>query len=633
MDNFIVSARKYRPQSFDSVVGQHAITDTLKRAIVSHKLAGAYLFCGPRGVGKTTCARIFAKAINCLNPHEDGEACDECESCKSFNEGRSVNVQELNAAANNSVEDIRNIIDQVRIPPQLGHYKVVILDEVHMLSAAASNALLKTLEEPPSYVIFILATTEKQKILPTILSRCQIFDFNRMGVSDIVEQLKMIAQREQIQYEEAALNVIAQKDDGGMRDSLSIFDQVTSFSNGNITMDSVQRCLNVLDYEYYFKMTDALLTHNVSQALLIYNDVVTKGFNGGVFISGLASHLRDLLVSRQPETLSLLDVADSLRSHYTEQAARCKPQFLYQAIPLCDRCGNAYKTAYNKRLSVEICLIQISQLDVSDTPDAAGLGPTQTIKPLFKNTQPRAASCVPQAARPATPTSAPVSSDSGQGAGTPIQTVPSSQSPVSAASPTVPTTASKTSASSTPTAKPATGNASSILRHIGSVSIKLHSTGQTPVSPSANENGASYQPSQAHTDASASQAESEVREEAAFDAAQLAVSWRRFANSLPQSERASQGRMLGMTLDLEQGNRVIVNVNNEDVVKSMSAIFAQAQDFLRHDLHNSSLTLTPKIVISEEKQVIYDPRKLYTQLVQKNKAFAQVAKHFQLKID
>ena len=391
MDNFVVSARKYRPQKFEDVIGQQSIANTLKLAIKNQKLASAYLFCGPRGVGKTTCARIFAKAINCLNPQADGEACEQCESCVSFNEQRSVNIQELNAAANNSVEDIRAIIDQVRIPPQLGKYKVIILDEVHMLSQAAGNALLKTLEEPPSYVIFILATTEKHKIMQTILSRCQVFDFNRMEISDIVSNLKMVAANEGINCEEAALNVIAQKADGGMRDALSIFDQVNNFSQGNITHESVLQCINAIDYEYYFQMTTYLVEHKIVEAMLLYNDIVNKGFNGGVFISGLAAHLRDVLMSHDPATKPLLNVAESLKQRYVEQARQCPVRFLYHTIRTCDRCANEYKNSSNKRLSVEITLIEAAQYGTDDA-EASGLGPEQflpqiKLKRLFRKAQ------------------------------------------------------------------------------------------------------------------------------------------------------------------------------------------------------------------------------------------------------
>ena len=316
MENYIVSARKYRPATFDTVVGQRALTTTLKNAIANQKLAHAYLFCGPRGVGKTTCARIFAKTINCLHPTADGEACNECESCRAFNEQRSYNIHELDAASNNSVEDIRSLIEQVRIPPQIGKYKVYIIDEVHMLSQAAFNAFLKTLEEPPHHAIFILATTEKHKILPTILSRCQIYDFNRISVNDTVEHLENVARKEHIEAEPEALNVIAQKADGGMRDALSIFDQVVSFTNGHITYQSVIENLNVLDYEYYFKLTDAFLENRVSDCLLTFNEVLKKGFDGNHFITGLTSHFRDLLVSRDAETLQLLEVGASIRDRY-----------------------------------------------------------------------------------------------------------------------------------------------------------------------------------------------------------------------------------------------------------------------------------------------------------------------------
>ena len=329
MSEYIVSARKYRPMTFDTVVGQSAIATTLKNAIRGGKLAHAYLFCGPRGVGKTTCARIFAKTINCLNPREDGEACNECESCQAFNDGRSLNIHELDAASNNSVDDIRSLIDQVRIPPQIGKYKVFIIDEVHMLSTAAFNAFLKTLEEPPAHAIFILATTEKHKILPTILSRCQIYDFQRMTISDTVQHLASVADKEGYTYEPAALNIIAQKADGGMRDALSIFDQVVSYTGGNITYQHVIENLNVLDYDYYFRLVDFMLEKKISESLLLYNEILNKGFEGGPFISGLASHLRDVLVSRDPQTAQLMEASGDIRQRYVEQAQRCKVQWLY----------------------------------------------------------------------------------------------------------------------------------------------------------------------------------------------------------------------------------------------------------------------------------------------------------------
>lgn len=362
MDNYIVSARKYRPSTFWSVVGQKSLTTTLKNAIQSNKLAHAYLFCGPRGVGKTSCARIFAKTINCLNPTADGEACNACESCRAFNEQRSYNIHELDAASNNSVDDIRTLIDQVRIPPPIGKYKVFIIDEVHMLTTAAFNAFLKTLEEPPHHALFILATTEKHKVLPTILSRCQIYDFSRISIADMVEHLQYVSSQEGVTAEPEALNVIAQKADGGMRDALSIFDQVVSFTNGNITYQAVIDNLNVLDYEYYFRLTDAILSGNVRASLLILNEILGKGFDGQNIITGLAGHFRDLLVCRDESTLVLFEVGASIRERYKEMAKHCPDQLLFKAIELANTCDLNYRASRNKRLLLELTLIQLCQL-------------------------------------------------------------------------------------------------------------------------------------------------------------------------------------------------------------------------------------------------------------------------------
>ncbi len=362
MDNYIVSARKYRPTTFKSVVGQRSLTTTLKNAIATNKLAHAYLFCGPRGVGKTTCARIFAKTINCLSPTSDGEACNNCESCIAFNEQRSYNIHELDAASNNSVDDIRSLIDQVRVPPQIGKYKVYIIDEVHMLSSAAFNAFLKTLEEPPHHAIFILATTEKHKILPTILSRCQIYDFNRISISDTVEHLQYVASQESISTEAEALNILAQKADGGMRDALSIFDQVVSFTDGNVTYEAVINNLNILDYEYYFKLTDSILENNVSEVLLILNDILNKGFDGHNIITGIASHFRDLLVCKDPQTAVLFEVGASIRDRYISTAQKCNYEFLYSALDITNECDLQYKISKNKKLLIELTLIRLCQL-------------------------------------------------------------------------------------------------------------------------------------------------------------------------------------------------------------------------------------------------------------------------------
>jgi DNA polymerase III subunit gamma/tau len=362
MENFIVSARKYRPDSFDTVVAQNSITSTLKNAIKTRQLAHSYLFCGPRGIGKTTCARIFAKTINCSNLSDDIEACNECESCKAFNTNRSFNIHELDAASNNSVDDIRLLIDKVRVPPQVGRYSVYIIDEVHMLSSNAFNAFLKTLEEPPKHAIFILATTEKHKIIPTILSRCQIFDFTRIGIEDIVSHLNFVAEKEGVVAEKEALNVIAQKADGAMRDALSIFDQIISFSGRNITYHDVIENLNVLDYDYYFKLVGHFLKNEVASSLMVFDEILGKGFDGHHFINGLSGHFRDLLVCRDAVTVQLLEVGGEVKERYKKQAAGCDSDFLLRALEISNDCDMQYKMSQNKRLLIELALIRIAQL-------------------------------------------------------------------------------------------------------------------------------------------------------------------------------------------------------------------------------------------------------------------------------
>lgn len=369
MENFIVSARKYRPSTFQSVIGQKHITSTLKNAILRSQLAHAYLFCGPRGVGKTTCARIFAKAINCQNLTAEGEACNECESCRAFNEGRSFNIHELDAASNNSVDDIRNLTDQVRIPPQVGRYSVYIIDEVHMLSLQAFNAFLKTLEEPPAHAVFILATTEKHKIIPTILSRCQIYDFNRIRVEDTVEYLKYIASQEGISYDDESLHVIAQKADGGMRDALSMFDKVVSFCGNRLTVAEVAGTLNVLDYDTYFKVTEYILAGNYTQALLLFDEVLRKGFSGQTFVAGLNSHFRDLLMCKNPQTLPLLEVTGSVAERYKTQASQCPVPLLFEGINLLTSVDSSLRTATNQRLHVELGLMKLCGLGQKKNDD------------------------------------------------------------------------------------------------------------------------------------------------------------------------------------------------------------------------------------------------------------------------
>ena len=463
-ENYIVSARKYRPTTFSSVVGQSSLTTTLKNSIASGRLAHAYLFCGPRGVGKTTCARIFAKTINCFNPKENGDACEECESCRAFNEQRSYNIHELDAASNNSVDDIRQLIEQVNIPPQVGKYKVFIVDEVHMLSTAAFNAFLKTLEEPPKHAIFILATTEKHKLLPTILSRCQIYDFSRMTVQDIVGHLEKVAQQEGITYEPAALNVIAQKADGGMRDALSIFDQVASFCQGNITYQQTITDLNVLDYEYYFKLVDFFLTGNISEIMLTLNDILSKGFEGSHFVGGLNTHFRNLLISRDEATTKLLEVSDDIRQRYAEQAKRCTPKFLYAAIRKCTDCDLNYKVSQNKRLLVELTLIEISQIATGEADgNPSGLGPTKILKPIFTKQSEKA-----PASTPVNPAASTLS--------TPKEPT-NAKEPIHPKEPTNPkeSTNPKDSIPSTPPATPAPGS----FKTVRSFSIKQRLQSQT----------------------------------------------------------------------------------------------------------------------------------------------------------
>ncbi len=414
MDNFVVSARKYRPVTFDSVVGQKAITSTLQNAIRTNTLAQAFLFCGPRGVGKTTCARIMAKTINCMNPTADMEACDECESCRSFNNSNSFNIYELDAASNNSVDDIRNLVDQVRIPPQVGRYKVYIIDEVHMLSQAAFNAFLKTLEEPPAYAKFILATTEKHKIIPTILSRCQIFDFKRITVDDICKHLQNIAAKENIIAEEEALNIIAQKADGALRDSLSIFDQMVSFSGRNITYKDVIDNLNVLDYEYYFRMVDYILAKDTNSILLLLNDVVEKGFDIQHFVQGLSTHLRNLLLGRDSRLVDMMEVSRQLKMRYSEQAQKCSQYFILKSLDLANQCDLNFRNSSNKRLHLEICLMKMcfAQAPAQSQPDNQA-----TRQAVQASPQPQ----MPQQSVQSQPISRPVSQ--------PVQTPPQPQMP------------------------------------------------------------------------------------------------------------------------------------------------------------------------------------------------------------
>lgn len=581
MENYIVSARKYRPLTFDSVVGQRALTTTLKNAIASGKLAHAYLFCGPRGVGKTTCARIFARTINCLTPTETGEACGNCESCKAFEQQRSFNIHELDAASNNSVEDIRSLIEQVRMPPQVGRYKVFIIDEVHMLSTAAFNAFLKTLEEPPAHAIFILATTEKHKILPTILSRCQIYDFNRMEVADIVGHLKHVAQQEGYDYEEEALSVIARKADGGMRDALSIFDQVAGYSEGHLTYRKVIEDLNVLDYDYYFKIVDQMLGKNIPAVMLTLNEILSKGFAANHFISGFASHLRDLLVSRDAQTLPLLEVSETVRTRYSEQAAKCRPQFLYRALRFCNDCDLNYRTSSNKRLLVELTLIQVAQA-VDDDEAGCGLGPTKILKPLF-------AAIAPAAAAPQAPKAQPAATTQQRPAATPAATTaPSATLPVAN-----------------------TQNTAAAQHHVRPVSLSISATKMQQRRKQANS---------ANLDQARRIVINEVQP---FEWKDLSYQWYRFAMELPQEQNAIAGRMKNMRPQLMDNFVVEVPVENDQVLMLMNSIHDDLVCYLRMGLHNGKVDVRFRIIQAEEaKKRAYTRQEQLAAMLEKSPGLA-----------
>ena len=595
MENYIVSARKYRPSTFDTVVGQRALTTTLKNAIATGKLAHAYLFCGPRGVGKTTCARIFAKTINCLNPANDGEACNQCESCMAFNEQRSYNIHELDAASNNSVDDIRQLIEQVRIPPQIGKYKVYIIDEVHMLSQSAFNAFLKTLEEPPHHAIFILATTEKHKILPTILSRCQIYDFNRIGVNDTVEHLQYVAQKEGIQAEPEALTVIAQKADGGMRDALSIFDQVASFTGGKITYQGVIENLNVLDYEYYFKLTDCFLENKVSEAMLLLNEILRKGFDGSHFITGLASHFRDLLVSKDASTLPLLEVGAGIRQHYQEQAKKCDQKFLYRAMKLVNDCDLNYRASKNKRLLVELTLIQCAQLTLPDADDiVGGRSPKRILKPLFK----QQAAQQPAAMQPQSQTGAAAAQASTEGNNAGVHTSPLA--------------GLRTDIKKKPVMRPEMINVS-----IRGTRMKWKETEASQPAP---------QPS--------APAPEEKYENRPFKDSELNFYWRDFAmNHLPKEEKANSARMMNITPKPLNDTAYEILVDNEMVGKYMNKLLPDVLKYIREQLHNRQVVLSVRVSEAHEVVRAYNQAERFQLMSKRNPKLLKLAQKFNLTLD
>ena len=606
MENYIVSARKYRPMTFDTVVGQEALTVTLKNAIQSGRLAHAYLFCGPRGVGKTTCARIFAKTINCLNPQPNGEACGECESCKAFNEQRSYNIHELDAASNNSVEDIRQLIEQVRIPPQIGKYKVFIIDEVHMLSQAAFNAFLKTLEEPPRHAIFILATTEKHKILPTIMSRCQIYDFKRMGVDNIVSHLRHVAEQEGIKTEDAALNVIAQKADGGMRDALSIFDQVASFCEGNITYQRTIENLNVLDSDYYFRLTDYFLEGKITECMLTLNEILSKGFEGQHFIGGLSSHLRNLLVSQDAQTAGLIEASEEVRNRYLEQAQRCKPKFLFRAMKLANDCDLNYKQSQNKRLLVELTLIEMAQLS-SDDGEASGLCPTKILKPIFDRLRGNATS----------PTPAPSTTSS----------APSTTSSIPTPTPSIP-----------PPTPPVRGRAPSGLESPSPLQGEGRGEGMKGKGMAmAKMRGFSIR---RPTNAPVTKVETEKAEEDAVtfedkpvDNVGLTVAWRKYAASLPHEDVALSHQLDNIEPTLqEDGSTFMVIADNPAIQQELNKRISPIEAYLRKELQNKSLHMTIRLREATDRRRVFTRVEILNQMLQQSEALRKLKEEFELEL-
>lgn len=582
MENYIVSARKYRPTAFGTVVGQQALTTTLKNAITTGKLAHAYLFCGPRGVGKTTCARIFAKTINCLSPNGEMEACGVCESCKAFDESRSYNIHELDAASNNGVNEIRDLIDQVLVPPQIGKYKVFIIDEVHMLTTAAFNAFLKTLEEPPAHAIFILATTEKHKILPTIISRCQVYDFNRMEVGDITNHLKSVATAEGVTYEEEALAVIAQKADGGMRDALSIFDQIVSFTEGNITYDQVIKSLNVLDFESFYKVVDLVLDKKIPELMLALNDILQKGFSGQHFMSGLASHFRELLVASDERTLSLIEASDAIRQRYGAQAQRCKPAFLYRALKICNDCDMNYRTSRNKRLLVEIALIELAQA----TEEGSGVRPKTALRPLFKAAAPRAAATAQPVAKSATPQ---------------LQTTTVMEPPKEVLTST-----------STYTAPSFKGKPQTFSLRGGLTTTQSAARVEAPQKAQATETITEVRP---------------------FNNYDLGLQWRRFLNHLPREYASHAGRLKNIEPKLVKEWTGHIVFESQPVAECYLEIKSSMLQFLRANLRNAQVELTYEVEALSAPTRVKTPREHWNELLQKNRLVQRLQKGLGLEYD
>lgn len=610
MEEYIVSARKYRPMSFDTVVGQQALTTTLKNAVSSGKLAHAYLFCGPRGVGKTTCARIFAKAINCMHPTADGEACNECESCKAFNEQRSFNIFELDAASNNSVESIKSLMEQTRIPPQVGKYKVFIIDEVHMLSQQAFNAFLKTLEEPPSYVVFILATTEKHKILPTILSRCQIYDFERMNVPSTVNHLKMVAEKEGISYEEEALTLIAEKADGGMRDALSIFDQAASFCQGNITYAKVIEDLNELDADNYFKMVDMALQNKVTELMMTLNGIINRGFDAGNVITGLASHLRNVMMAKDPSTLTLLETSQQQIEKYKQQASKCPTNFLYRALKILNRCDLDYRQSNNKRLLVELTLIEMAQLTQPDDDTSAGRGPKR-LKCLFKYIIAAPTTSAAQVA----PGAKPLLRE--KKVPTPANDVPTPSAPTATTASVQPTATVGTTAS----ASAATSAASTAKP------LKLKGLGMTFASLKQQEKDEKVN----------NAAEVEIKnkdENANFNDDDLQLQWLTMCNRilLNKEMTALAQRMKNVQVKITTLPNIEVLVDNKLLLDEIEGIKGRIRASLAATLHNGHINISTRLARQEERTRILSPREILDKMQKENEAVAMLTNLLKLEM-
>ena len=608
---YIVSARKYRPMTFDTVVGQGALTTTLKNAVKSGKLSHAYLFCGPRGVGKTTCARIFAKAINCQNPTAEGEACGECESCQAFNEQRSLNIFELDAASNNSVEHIKSLMEQTRIPPQVGKYKVFIIDEVHMLSSSAFNAFLKTLEEPPAHVIFILATTEKHKILPTILSRCQIYDFERMTVQNTIEHLKHVAQKEGIQFEEEALAVIAEKADGGMRDALSIFDQAASFCQGNITYQKVIEDLNVLDSENYFNLVELSLQNKVAEVMVLLNSIIGKGFDGGLLVQGLAKHVRNVLMAKDPQTLPLLEVSDQQRQRYADQARKAPTQFLYQALRLMNQCDLGYRQSSNKRLLVELTLIEVAQITQPEE-GAAGAGRRpKRLKSLFKQLMAAPA----KKTQEFRPSSQPE--------------VKSAQQVAAAAINMAPVTAPEgAAASGRPSHSPATAPAGTEKAAGTTPQLKLSGITSSwgNLRRQAQPQKMSILPGTPGISDNTTDGQSEFTQE------ELELQWMSMCNRMPQKLSGIAARMKNMNPVIKAMPEVEVVVPNEIIKAEVETIRGSILATLRLYLKNKNITLSLQVAEQGTIQKVLSRKEQFELMSTQNKSVEMLKQAFDLEL-